>query len=41
MRAVVELVRTSIPAFLRDRGAVFWQVAFPLILMGLIGLPSA
>ncbi len=38
MRAVVELARTGVRAFLRDRGAVFWQVAFPLILMGLIGL---
>jgi ABC-2 type transport system permease protein len=38
MKAMAELVRTSIRAFLRDRGAVFWQVAFPLILMGLIGL---
>lgn len=38
MKVMRELVRTSIRAFLRDRGAVFWQVAFPLILMGLIGL---
>lgn len=38
MRAMAELARTGIRAFLRDRGAVFWGVAFPLILMGLVGL---
>jgi ABC-2 type transport system permease protein len=32
------MLSTSITAFLRDRGAVFWGIAFPLILMGLIGL---
>jgi ABC-2 type transport system permease protein len=38
MRAFWAMLSTSIKAFLRDRSAVFWGIAFPLILMGLIGL---
>jgi ABC-2 type transport system permease protein len=38
MRAFGVMLSTSIRAFLRDRGAVFWGIAFPLILMGLLGL---
>jgi ABC-2 type transport system permease protein len=38
MRAFGVMLSTSIRAFLRDRGAVFWGIAFPLILMGLMGL---
>ncbi len=38
MRAFVAMLATSIKNFVRNRGAVFFGVAFPLILMGLIGL---
>lgn len=38
MRAFTAMIATSIKVFLRDRSSVFWGVAFPLILMGLIGL---
>jgi ABC-2 type transport system permease protein len=38
MNAFTAMIATSIKVFLRDRSSVFWGVAFPLILMGLIGL---
>lgn len=38
MRAFWAMLSTSIKAFLRDRSAVFWGIAFPVILMGLTGL---
>ncbi len=38
MRALWLMTRTSLRAFLRDRQAVFFGIAFPLILMGLIGV---
>ncbi len=38
MRAFVAMLNTSIKNFVRNRGAVFFGIAFPLILMGLIGL---
>jgi ABC-2 type transport system permease protein len=37
MRAFGAMLSTSIKMFIRNRGAVFFGVAFPLILMGLIG----
>ena len=38
MTAFVAMLATSIKNFVRNRGSVFFGVAFPLILMGLIGL---
>jgi len=38
MKAFMAMIATSIKVFLRDRSSVFWGMAFPLILMGLIGL---
>lgn len=38
MRAILVLAGYSFKMFLRDRGALFWGVVFPIMLMGLIGL---
>lgn len=38
MRAFAAMLGTSIKIFVRNRAAVFFGVAFPLILMGLIGV---
>lgn len=38
MRAFTAMLATSIKNYVRNRGSVFFGIAFPLILMGLIGL---
>lgn len=38
MRAVLVLAAYSFRMFLRDKGALFWGILFPLLLMGLIGV---
>lgn len=38
MKAVLVLAAYSFKMFLRDKGALFWGILFPLLLMGLIGL---
>lgn len=36
-RGIVSVAMMSMRTFLRDRGALFWGIAFPVMLMGLIG----
>lgn len=38
MKPILVLAAYSLKMFLRDRGALFWGILFPLLLMGLIGL---
>ena len=38
MRSFWVTVQMGLRMYLRDRGAVFWGIVFPLILMTLIGL---
>lgn len=38
MRAFLSLALYSLRMFIRDRGALFWGILFPVLLMGLVGL---
>ena len=38
MRAFGAMLATSIKTYMRNKGSVFFGIAFPLILMGLIGV---